>query len=513
MKKILSLAIAAIVLLAVFQSCEKDLPTNLAFSAYDYASLDENGGNWNPVLLDSASQVAIPAPDAASSATYLAELADLKAASGNLTADQAEAVEYWSNNGLIRWNEIARELAAKYNMPPAPNADGTYTLPDAANPSNYPNFPFAHPPYASRMFAYWSIAQFDALIATWHYKYQYNRPAPYQADASVVTHLPQTDLPGYPSDGAVVAAVSRSILTAMFPLEKDYIAEKAIEHENSLIWAGVNVQSDIMWGDSLGRGVAAKFLGRAKTDGMKTSQAPKPISDSLRVAANAQWGWQWDNLEVPPRPVGITPFYGRVKPWCIPNVETVRPVPPPALGSSEFEAAARELKDISKNLTTAQRKIANFWSDGAGTYTPPGHWNRFAADAIVQYKYNPLRAARTFAYMNMAIMDAGISCWDAKYYYHYPRPTQAIPGFKAILGVPNFPSYTSGHSSFSAAGATVLAHFFPADKAKFDGWAQEAADSRVYAGIHFRFDSEVGNSQGTACGNYSVDVAKTDGGE
>jgi hypothetical protein len=58
--------------------------------------------------------------------------------------------------------------------------------------------------------------------------------------------------------------------------------------------------------------------------------------------------------------------------------------------------------------------------------------------------------------MNMAIVDAGISCWDAKYYYHYPRPIQVIPGFKTILGTPNFPAYTSGHSTFSAAAAEVL---------------------------------------------------------
>lgn len=513
MKRILYFGTALFAALVIFQSCEKDLPTQLSFSAYDYASLDENGGNWNPILLDSASQIAIPVPESASAASYQAELADVKAASANLTSEQEEAVEYWSNNGLIRWNEIARELAAKYNLIPAPNADGTYTLPDPANPGNYPNFPFAHPPYTCRMLAYWSAAQFDAMIATWHYKYQYNRPAPYKADPTVVTHLPQTDLPGYPSDGAAMAAVSKAILTAMFPLEKDYLAEKAVEHQNSLVWAGVNVQSDIVAGDSLGRGVANIFLNRAKTDGMKSAQAPKPVSDSLRNAAEAQFGWFWQNMETPQRPVGLTPLFGRVKPWCIPNVEAVRPGPPPAIGSAEFEKDVAELKEIADNLTEKQRKIANFWSDGLGTYTPPGHWNRFASDAIVENKFNPLRTARTFAYMNMAIMDAGISCWDAKYYYHYPRPIQTIPGFKAILGTPNFPSYTSGHSTFSAAAAAVLSHIFPADQAKFDAWAKEAADSRIYGGIHYRFDAEVGNTQGKACGNYAVEVAMADGAE
>lgn len=511
MKKIYFFGILAVVGLAVFQACEKDLPTNLEFSAYNYESLDEDGGNWKTVLLDSATQIGIPAPEDASSASYKAELADLKEESSKLTSEQEKAVAHWAGDGLVRWNEVARELAAKYNLPPPPKPDGTYGAPDAANPSNIPNFPFAHPPYACRMFAYWSAAQFDALIATWHYKQAYNRPAAYKADATISTHLPQNDLPGYPSEGAVVAAVSKRILTAMFPLEKDYIAELATEHLNSLKWAGISTESDIVWGDSLGRGVAGKFLARAGSDGMKNAQTPKPISDSLRVAAKAKWGWQWDNLETPVRPVGITPYFGRVKPWCIPNVEAVRPAVPPAPGSEAFNKDAEELKKISKNLTQEQRKIANFWADGPSTYTPPGHWNRFACNEIVDHKLNPLRAARVLAYMNMAIMDAGISCWDAKYYYHYARPIQVVPGFKAILGTPNFPSYTSGHSTFSAAGAAVLGYLFPTEAAKFDKWASEAAESRIYAGIHYRFDAEMGNTQGKACANYAIDIAKADG--
>jgi membrane-associated phospholipid phosphatase len=124
---------------------------------------------------------------------------------------------------------------------------------------------------------------------------------------------------------------------------------------------------------------------------------------------------------------------------------------------------------------------------------------------------NPLRTARTFAYLNMAIMDAGISCWDAKYYYHYPRPIQTIPGFKTILGTPNFPSYTSGHSTFSAAAAEVLSNIFPAEAAQCRAWAEEAAMSRVYAGIHYRFDSEVGLDQGKKVATYTVNKMKADG--
>ena len=197
----------------------------------------------------------------------------------------------------------------------------------------------------------------------------------------------------------------------------------------------------------------------------------------------------------------------------LPDVEAVRPPVPPAPGSVEFNEDAQELEDILDNLTNEQHKIANFWSDGLGTYTPPGHWNRFASEFIVQYKYNPLRAARVLAYMNMAIQDAGIACWDAKYHYHYPRPIQAIPGFKTILGTPNFPSYTSGHSMFSAAAANVLAHVFPAETSKVEAWALEASLSRMYGGIHYRFDIEAGKTSGEAVGQYAIDRMILDGGE
>lgn len=510
MKKILLLTLPALLALA---SCKKEPITGAEIEAYTYASLDQNGGTWVGILLDSSSQVGIPAPADISSPAYLDELADLKQASANLSEEEKEAVAYWGPNALVRWNEIARDLAAKYNLPPSPNEDGTYPAPDPANPGVYPYFPFAHPPYTCRMLAYWGAAQYDALIAAWHYKYAFNRPAPYLTDNSIEVHLPDNSLPSYPSDGAVVAAVSKEILTLMFPLEKDYIDAMATEHLNSLKWAGINTDSDIAAGDSLGRAVAALFIDRSKTDGMKFAQAPKEVSDSLRAAALAQFGWQWENQEGPPRPVGITPLFGQVKPWCLPNVEVVRPLPPPAPGSAEFQAAVAELEEISENLTEEQRAIANFWSDGLGTYTPPGHWNRLASEFMVEYRENPLRCARTFAYLNMAIMDAGISCWDAKYYYHYPRPTQIIPDFKAILGVPNFPSYTSGHSTFSAAAAMVLGHIYPAKAAQCDTWAEEAAQSRIYAGIHFSFDATVGLEQGRAVGSYSIAVAQVDGAE
>lgn len=496
----------------LFSSCDThEMPRHAKFSAYEFSKLDEDGGSWKPVILTSGEQIVVPAPTDVNSVEYQNELAAVKSLQSNLTNKQKEAVNYWTNNPLIRWNEIALELAAKYNLIPGPNADGTYTLPNPAKPEGPTPFPFAHPAYTSRALAYLSVAQFDATITAWNYKYQYNRMSPSHQDPSIESAYGNSDLPSYPSEGAVIAVVSRDILKAMFPLEAAYLTEKADEHLSSLLWAGANVQSDIDAGKQIATEVVQLTMAKARVDGMSKAQCPKPVSDSIAQSAFTRFGWKWENQEIPKRPVGLAPLFCNVKMWSVPNVADVRPEPPPAIGSDEFNEAVAELKNLQDNMTDEMRKIANWWSDGLGSYTPPGHWNRFAKEFIIKYKENPLRSARIMAYMNMAIMDAGISCWDAKYHYHYPRPIQAIPGFKTILGTPNFPSYTSGHSAFSAAAATILSYAFPQEAALCDKWALEAAESRVYAGIHYRFDADAGNTQGKAVAEYTLDKMKADG--
>ncbi|MFD2825315.1 phosphatase PAP2 family protein [Leeuwenhoekiella polynyae] len=494
-------------------SCEKDLPTYLEFQTYSYSGIDENGGTWKPILIDQPENVEIDIAANSSDASYQTELADLKENMSKMTAADEEAIQYWGNNPVIRWNEIALELIAKYNLIPGPNDDGSYTLPSPGEPDGPPAFPFAHPPYASRALAYLSVAQFDALITAWHYKYTYNRKSPYQQDASIPYAYEPTTIPSYPSEGAVLARVSRKILTAMFPLEADHLLELEAAHLKSLSQTGGYVNSDLTAGLSIGDQIAEAALRRAATDGMKKAQTSKAVSDSIKLAAFNRFGWQWDNLELPARPVGLTPLFGQVKMWNVERVEDTRPVAPPAIGSELYLKDVKILKDHARNMTEEKRRIANFWQDGLGTYTPPGHWNRFANEFIVKYKMNPLRSARTLAYLNMAIMDAGISCWDAKYYYHYPRPIQTIAGFKTIAGTPNFPSYTSGHSVFSAAGAEVLAYIFPEEASLVKGWAEEAAISRVYGGIHWTFDAEVGTTQGIEVAKYTLYRAAADGAE
>jgi membrane-associated phospholipid phosphatase len=132
--------------------------------------------------------------------------------------------------------------------------------------------------------------------------------------------------------------------------------------------------------------------------------------------------------------------------------------------------------------------------------TPPGHWNAMEVPCISSAQFSEVRAARALALLNVALHDAAVGCWEAKYYYFNPRPSQLDPSIKVMTGLPNFPSYVSGHSDFSAAGSGVLSYPFPSGPSYFDAQKQEAAMSRRYAGIHYRSDIVVGVAHGQRIG-------------
>jgi membrane-associated phospholipid phosphatase len=110
-------------------------------------------------------------------------------------------------------------------------------------------------------------------------------------------------------------------------------------------------------------------------------------------------------------------------------------------------------------------------------------------------------------------MDAAIVCWATKYKYFNPRPTQMNPLIKTTTGLPNFPSYISGHSTFSGAAAAILGHIIPARATAYDAMAQEASMSRMYGGIHYKSDCTTGLAVGKNVGNYAVTRAMGDGAE
>ena len=486
-------------------SCDKSV-SETEIEPYAPAKVDETAGSWKTFVLTSSTEVVVPALN--SDAAYKKEVDSLK--SIVLTANQKAAVQYWGAGAVLRWNEIARELAARYNLPPAANAAGVYPVPNPADPLADPKFPFANPPYTARALAYLSVAQYDALVSAWKYKYQYNRPAPSVLDASIKPLLPISTLPAYPSEDAVVAQASYVILLAMFPGEGPFLAEKLAEAKNVPLWAKVNVTSDVTAGANLGAAVAAKVMAKAKADGMSAANNQAIVPDLIAHSKSIGFTTVWASQELPVRPP-MLPNYGAVKTWNFDRatLESIRPAIPYLPGSEAFNKDLAELQAINKSQTREQASIANYWADGPGSYTPPGHWHRYACEAGVDAKYSQVRMARMLAYVGTALMDAGVACWETKYFYYSPRPQQF--DLKTSVGLPNFPSYTSGHSTFSFAASTVLAAFFPEKSNTFNSAAQQASDSRVYGLIHFRVDCTIGVKHGKVIGDFAVKRAKEDG--
>ncbi len=232
----------------------------------------------------------------------------------------------------------------------------------------------------------------------------------------------------------------------------------------------------------------------------------------------------------------LLPQWANLQPFAMTSTMQFRPDGPPDLTSQEYTDAFNEVKSLGAQTgstrTADQTQIARFWADGSGTYTPPGHWDEIAAQ-IGTARGNSVSAnARLLAELNVAMADAAIVAWDAKYAYNSWRPETAIqnadtdgndattadPNWHSFVITPPFPEYISGHSTFSGAAATVLKDIFGDNVAfsttslglpgvtrnftSFDQAAQEAADSRAYGGIHFKFSNEDGLAAGRALGAF-----------
>ncbi|HEV8084677.1 MAG TPA: phosphatase PAP2 family protein [Chitinophagaceae bacterium] len=511
MKKIIFCVLLLIVLIGQ-QSCNKKLDElNLSYQPLSPANIDIDAGQWKP-LLAVADSFPVPAPVATATSVYAAELNEIKSWQRNITDQQRQIIKYWSAGSVLRWNEILRELVAKHNIPPYQKDDGTYPFPSATNPFAYPVFPFSNPPYAARAYAYVSAAQYDALVATWHYKKLYNRSAPYKIDSSINALIPKSDLPSYPSEDGAVIGATVELMKLLFPADLSYIEQKADENRLYRIIGGANVRSEMEAGEALGKAVAQKFTARARTDRAGAAIGTSVLWAQLETQTAATGETPWISQESPKRPP-MLPLFGKVKTFLFDSAAliSIRPPAPPSTKSAQFKTELDEVMHYSKNPTTERMKIVQFWADGINTYTPPGHWNTIAADEFVKNNFSEVRWARNFALLNMAMMDAAIACWDTKYLYFNPRPSQVNPNIKTLTGLPNFPSYTSGHSTFSGAASTILGYIIPSKATMFNNMANEASISRLYGAIHYRSDIEQGLLCGQRVGAFAVARAKTDG--
>jgi PAP2 superfamily len=222
--------------------------------------------------------------------------------------------------------------------------------------------------------------------------------------------------------------------------------------------------------------------------------------------------------------------------WEVPDgiCTESRPAHPPAYAddpASEFYALGLEVYTTSVHLTGEQRTIARYWADRAGTTgTPPGHWVAIVGQLARHEGLSLMAAAEAYVRVGLAVADAFISCWHTKYTYTLLRPETYIthlldPTWLPLIITPGFPAYTSGHATQFGAAATVLTDLFgmkaftdtlhqdhrlepalaPRRFGSFEEAAEEAAMSRLYAGIHYPFDNDQGLAQGRCVGQVIVD--------
>ena len=206
-------------------------------------------------------------------------------------------------------------------------------------------------------------------------------------------------------------------------------------------------------------------------------------------------------------PIGVNLAKSRV--WLLDSASQFRPAPPPAYGSATFNAALEEVRRVARERTPQQTEIAQRWNSS----DPWAMWNETASGMLSRKKVSETEAARVLAVLNVAASDAVIACFDAKYHYWTLRPSQADTTLALAdsVSLPNFPSYPSGHACSAGAFDAVLGHFFPLERAEFKRIAEEQAMSRLYGGIHYRFDNDGGLVLGRVVALHDVERERRGG--
>jgi PAP2 superfamily len=357
------------------------------------------------------------------------------------------------------------------------------------------------PPIASRSLAILHASIYDAVngIARTHEPY-----------------LVQSAVSGSASRKAAASAAAHEALVNLFPARTS-IFDALHAAILATIPNGPQKTAGIVWGEF----VANQILAARANDG----------SDAIVPPPGGSGPGVW--VPTPPAflPYAL-PQWGFVVPFAMSSSSQFRPPGPPSLDSERYAADYEEVKElgaaVGSTRTEEQSQIALFWADGAGTETPPGHWNSIA-QTLADARGNTLEEnARLFALLNIATADAAICAWDAKYTFHFWRPVTAIAfaepelNWMSFIVTPPFPDYVSGHSTFSGAAATVIPLFYGTEDLPFTTGsdflpdvyrsfatcldaAEEAAVSRLYGGIHFRSANEDGLQAGISIGEWTFD--------
>jgi hypothetical protein len=370
----------------------------------------------------------------------------------------------------------------------------------------------ATPPTASsRVLALVGVAVYDAVDGV-HPNYDFY-PVP------GLTARPAPDA----SRAAAAIAAADTVLNGLYPAQRPLFAA---EYQATLdrIHGGKPKADGIAWGQAVGNAVLA-WRGHDGA-GNPSSYQPAPPGGPPGV------------YELTPGDTfALSPEWGQVTPWAMSDPAQFLPPAPPALSSAQYAVDFNRTKLYGGTTSTVRTPdetlFAHFWADVPGhSVTPPGHWDEIAEHLALQGGLNLEQNAHLFGLLNLGLADAAICCWDAKYVYNFWRPVTAIndpranqlnpattsdPTWAPLWKTPNFPSYTSGHSTFSGAASAILASVFgdhtgftigsddlPGYSRSFGSFraaADEAGESRVMGGIHFEFDNSAGLAVGRELGH------------
>jgi membrane-associated phospholipid phosphatase len=433
--------------------------------------IEPNAGNWRTWVISSGRDYRVPAPPgAAETREELRAMADLIANNDPTTRQQ---IKFWDAGAPpYRWIDLinARLLA------------GT------------PTTAFPH-----RVYTYVALAMYDATIAAWESKYFYNRPRPSQVDHTLQTELPVPNSPSYPSEHAAAAQAAATVLAHFLPAEAQSFQTMAEQAGLSRVLAGLQYPSDNTAGLALGRRVAEQVIAQAQTDG----------SDAVWMGTVPTGQCKW----IGTNPGNVTgPTW---RPLLLSSASQFRPPVPPPCDSPQVVAETAEVRNFPRAApgnaaSFVFRYKAFYWQSPEGLNSWPYRY----ADKWINEDHldqNPPRAARIYALIAAGLFDAFIASQDGKFAYWYIRPHQLDPAIIPLFPVPNFPSYPSNHSTFSATRSEILAYLFPTRADFIRAVGKEAGDSRIWAGIHYQMDNVAGVNLGKSVAQVFISRAQTDG--
>lgn len=383
------------------------------------------------------------------------------------------------------------------------------------------------PPMVARAYAYVGIANYEAVVPGIRNSYtlagqinglkQYRYPVPvneYEYDWSIASNAAMSDMIKKMFELKISAANTASVDSA--------------EAANLAIMSQGRKAEVVKRSVEFGKAISAAIYNYSLEDGahhayLDPFQLPYTIPPDPGC-------WVPTGALLSP----IAPYWGNTRPFlqqCVTLADQYAPVPFSTSPTSDFYKQALVVyNQVKFGNTPEQIAIAKYWADDPfNTCTPTGHTFNIMTQLLFENNATLEKTSVAYAKLSVAEMDAFISCWKLKYKYLLLRPVTYIKQyidntFNTVLGSPAFPAFTSGHSCEIGAGATIFSEMFtdgsgnykftdnsqiqygfsPRSYTNFNAMAQECANSRLYGGIHYPMDNEVGLDQGNKIGEFVI---------